>query len=361
MKKSRKYAAALLITSIIITGSAFSTLLTTASEYTSEEILLPAEKENVIISSDIVSNKMTEAQLALETFIKENDLSSLAIPETLPEKTMEALEKLCDERLYEISFYYYDIETGFTMSYNEDRVFKSASCIKMPYMCYILHLIDEGDMSLDDKIALTAADLRQGTSTIRDEGFAVGTEFTIKQLIEYLMIGSDNTAFAMFCRVQSVWKFASWANSNYGTKFNVAINREKVGQNSMTAKSTARMLRLIYEKAQDGEENYLWLIELLKQANKNTFVKYGIADTSYGIWDSDYRLDVEVAHKYGMDVHASNDAALVLYEDRPYILVILTDWIGYPSDNLWWTEGDMRTVSYYIFQLHKYIIKSGQS
>ena len=321
--------------------------------------------DDVVLSFEKLAKQLNEASQAeisktittfsLYEFIEKYNLDASIIPEQLPEKTLEALEALCDGTKYAISFYYYDLTTGFTMGYEADRTFRGASSIKMPYIAYVFELIDNGKASFDDTIALKSSDLRNGTSTIRDEKFPAGTKFTVRQLVEYLMKDSDNTAFAMLNRTYSLSSFISWANSKYGTNFYAARDKNGDPGNSMTAASAGRMLRLIYERAAAGNEDYIWLLDLMKQANKNTFVKYGLADTKDGIWYEKYRRNIEVSHKYGMDVYASNDAAIVHYEDRPYVLVILTDWIGYPSDGLWWTEGDMRTVSYYVFQLHKYL------
>ena len=299
----------------------------------------------------------TTAQINLMTIIEENRLDASNFPETLPEKTLEALEKLCDSRLYAISFYYYDVTTGYTISYEADRTFRGASSIKLPYISYVFDLIDNEKVNFDDKITLYSSDIRNGTSEIRDKKFPAGTQFTVKQLIEYLMVNSDNTAFAMLNRTYTIGSFVTWANGKYGTNFYGGRDRNGNSGNSMTAASAGRMLRLIYERAASGNENYKWLLEIMKTANKNTFVKSGLSDNIAITWSSKVTPDCEVSHKYGMDVYASNDVALVHYEDRPYILVILTDWVGTSSDGSYWSEGDMRTVSYYIYQLHKYMVK----
>lgn len=354
MKTIKIRLTALFLASII----AFTTFLTVGA------VTVDGDHSDRLYIEQIAQQlqSVTEAEMAetittftLYEFLEKYNLDASVIPEQLPEKTIEALEKLCDSRYYAISFYYYDLSTGFTMGYEADRTFRGASSIKMPYIAYVFDLIDNGKVSFDDTITLKSTDIRNGTSVIRDEKFPAGTKFTVRQLVQYLMEESDNTAFAMLGRTYTVWSFISWANSKYGTNFYAARDKNGTAVNSMTAESTGRMLRLVYEKAAAGNGNYIWLLDIMKKANKNTFVKYGLADNANGIWYEKDRRNIEVSHKYGMDVYASNDAAIVHYEDRPYVLVILTDWIGYASDNPWWAEGDMRTLSYYVFQLHKYI------
>lgn len=356
MKTIKIRLTALFLASVLAFSSLFTVGAVTVEVEDTEDGAFHLEKvaKQLQAAADAEIGK-TITTFTLYEFIEEYNLDASVIPEQLPEKTMEALEKLCDSRFYAISFYYYDLSTGFTMSYEADRIFRGASSIKMPFMAYVFDLIDNGKASFDDTITLNSSDIRNGTSTIRDEKFPAGTKFTVRQLVEYLIKDSDNTAFAMLSRTYNIWSFVSWANSKYGTNFYGARDKKGNAMNSMTAESAGRMLRLLYERAAAGNEDYIWLLDIMKEANKNTFVKYGLADNANGIWDEKDRRNIEVSHKYGMDVYASNDAAIVHYEDRPYVLVILTDWIGYTSDNPWWTEGDMRTLSYYVFQLHKYI------
>ena len=69
-----------------------------------------------------------------------------------------------------------------------------------------------------------------------------------------------------------------------------------------------------------------------------------------------YRVEClyEVAHKYGMDIKSSNDAAIVYYGERPYVLVILTDYL------LINTQSFMNRISSDVFKIHEYICDSSR-
>lgn len=55
-----------------------------------------------------------------------------------------------------------------------------------------------------------------------------------------------------------------------------------------------------------------------------------------------------------MDIKSSNDAAIVFYNDRPYVLVLLTDYL------LINTQGFMNRVSADVFAIHEYICDSSR-
>ena len=81
--------------------------------------------------------------------------------------------------------------------------------------------------------------------------------------------------------------------------------------------------------------------ELLKKANANKFVKGGLPTDESG------ECIYEVAHKYGEDIKSLNDAAIVYYGDRPYVLVILTDYTGVYSQSF------MNRISTDVYKIHQ--------
>ena len=185
-------------------------------------------------------------------------------------------------------------------------------------------------------------DKRGGTSEIpKEKNF--GDQLTLKEIIEYLIYHSDNTAYNMLLSyVRSYDSFTDWAEDRYGTTFYFK------GCNWLNAVGVAECWKEIYERYKAGDEDYLWYVSLLKVANENKFVKGGLPKDSNG------KALYEVAHKYGMDISASNDAAIVFYEDRPYLLIILTDYIGYN------TQYFMNRISEDVFALHEYICSADE-
>lgn len=263
--------------------------------------------------------------------------SGIKLPQSIDEKYISAIKEKLDGVPYACALYYVDLETGLSLTYNPDRMFAGASLIKAEYLMMIFEMIESGDASYEDMYTYTSALKRGGTTKIPSE-HEYGDQLSLKEIIEYIVWHSDNTGYAMLqTYVRSYWDIMAWAKQRYGTTFSYN------GCNWLNARGVAECWKEIYQRYKDGDENYQWYVSLLFDANENKFVRGGLPKDANG--DSIYK----VAHKYGMDINASNDAAIVFYEDRPYFLCILTDYIGIN------TQSFMNSVSAKVLELHEHI------
>ncbi len=261
---------------------------------------------------------------------------SIDMPEEIDEKYLTPIFNRLNSANYACSLYYCDLETGFAMSYNGERMFAGASLVKAEFIIPIFEMIQSGKTTYETLYTYKASNKRGGTSKI-PEDFNFGDKLTLKQIIEYTIIHSDNTGFNMLQEINSISSFMKWAKNKYGARF------EYTTCNWLNANGVAVCWKDIYERASNGDEDFQWLISLLLQANANRFVKGGLPKGDDG--ESLY----QVAHKYGMDINASNDAAIVFYKERPYLLIILTDYIGES------TQSFMNKLSADVFEMHEYI------
>lgn len=266
------------------------------------------------------------------------------LPENIPQELLEKLKEKLDGAPFACAVYYVDLETGFTISYNDARLFGAASLVKAPYLLYIYEMIENGEISLEDKhIYKKQYHYFGGTGKIKN--MPDGTEFTLGEIINHIVIESDNTAFKMLYNtagssggVLSLMDFHNKAVKEFSSPF-----LSGTYGTVLTAGGVGRMFREIYERSRESEL-FADFIELLKNANENVFIKKGLPVGEDG------ECLYEVAHKYGMDIKASNDAAIVFYEDRPYLLVVLTDYLLIDS-NVRFISG----VSSLIYEIHEYV------
>ena len=211
---------------------------------------------------------------------------------------------------------------------------------------YILDMVAAGELSLDDVHTYRKGyHYMGGTGQIRY--MEDGTQLTLRQIIEYIVYDSDNVAFKMlnngYDGVLSIPAFHDKAMRDYEAPYYSGTYG-----NVLTASGVGRMFTEIYARASRGDELYVWFVDMLKDANDNKFVKGGLPTDENG------ECLYEVAHKYGMDIKSSNDAAIVFYNDRPYVLVLLTDYL------LINTQGFMNRVSADVFAIHEYICDSSR-
>ena len=264
--------------------------------------------------------------------------SGIKLPDTVDSTLVNNIKQKLDNAPYACALYYVDLETGLSLTYNPDRMFAGASLVKAQYLMMVFEKIENGDISYDTKYTYTSANHKGGTTKIPDD-YKYGDQLTLKEIIEYVVWHSDNSGFNMLqVYVTSLLNLGPWAMNRYGTKFTY----EKC--NWLNARGVAECWKEIYQRYKAGDENYTWYVELLLDANENKFIRGGLPK------DAEGNAIYDVAHKYGMDINASNDAAIVFYEDRPYFLCILTDYIGIN------TQSFMNTVSAEVFKLHEDIV-----
>lgn len=222
-----------------------------------------------------------------------------------------------------ISVYYEDLSTGFRYTYNASDVMYSASVVKVMYMVSLLEDVskayaaaEEARENPDDplkfeneiydiennKWILTESAKKTGSGKLKD--MAEGTEFTYLELVQYAITESDNTAFYELRRVFEYDSFYALA-SKLGVK---SVSRSF---NNLSAEDAGKFLRHIYEFIESGDR----FGEILKEYMMSTKFNILIPSAVY---------PTKVAHKYGWDEEAYHDAGIV-YNEKPYILVIMTD------------------------------------
>jgi len=305
-----------------------------SAENSSEDI--PQKRFEIDDFRDITTANVNRILSSGSYKITDVPSSSLKLPDNIPTELTDNLENILDKSAYSCAMYYIDLETGFEISYNADRWFGGASTIKAPFMMALLDKIERGELSFDK--TLTYSYDRTGTVQISKD-YDLGAKLSIRLLIEYLIYYSDNVAFSLLLnQACSLSEFRSFCKKNYGGDI------YKSGINQLTASVVAKAFEDLYHKSKTGNEIYVWYVELLKQANENKFIRNGLPKNENG------ECIYEVAHKYGMDINASNDAAIVFCGERPYVLVVLTDYIGYN------TQSFINRVSAAVYDIHKYVI-----
>ena len=84
------------------------------------------------------------------------------------------------------------LTTGEEAAVNADRVFNSASVIKIPVLLLAFQLADQGKLSLTERITIQAADTRSGSGIFRFHD--AGLQPTLRDVLLQMIITSDNTA-----------------------------------------------------------------------------------------------------------------------------------------------------------------------
>lgn len=205
--------------------------------------------------------------------------------------------------------YSYFIQNLYTKEYianNEEDTFHPASIYKVPLALAILHKIEEGEVGYDQKLLVTENQIRYSFDPLakRDLPF----EVSVRELLEYLICYSDNTAMTTLeHRLGGVYDLQETYEVDLGIK---GITRLPGKTN---AKSVAALFRGIYEEKYLDSANNEFLLSLLKDIapGQNDRIPAGVPE------------DIEVAHKIGTLDRVYQDAGIVYGQRSDYIIVVL--------------------------------------
>lgn len=262
------------------------------------------------------------------------------------EETGEVLETLTEEVTAHLSFYYKDLTTGYTLSYNSDEIMYSASLVKAPYIYAILRSVadfeenkrlydSEGNVLYDEdgeplfvgqhpnldedgrilyregeeKYDLSrvwtfnkAEMMEDGSGYIRN--MEDGVELTYLELIDYALRYSDNIAFA---QLRAMFGYTEY----YRMSRELGISGYGNGFMKLSAEDCGRFLEEMVVFFAENETYGPLMKEAMLHSTHIVMIPFGVSPTP-------------AAHKYGWDLGAYHDMAVV-YDEHPYILVVMSD------------------------------------
>ncbi len=254
----------------------------------------------------------------IEDYIKKNTPTYQR--EIIPEETSETAldadtdtgenEPLYEEYTPEVSFYYMDIESGATMSYNGDKVLYSASLIKQPFVLWALKTVEEEEAKADFEKGSTfdvnriftyeEKNFREGSGIIKNSEY--GTEYTYLDLLKLTITKSDNVAFYELRKSYGTKGFFAFCEA-------LGVKSPQRSLYNLSAAECASFLRETFEYFESGSKYAELLREWMQGTNHRIMLPHA--------------LKSPVANKYGWDVDAYHDMGVVFHE-HPYVLVIMT-------------------------------------
>lgn len=200
-------------------------------------------------------------------------------------------------------FFYCDLDYNAYVAYGCDKLFKTASTAKLPYIKYLCTLADGGEIDLNERLLFEERHRDSGSGFIKS--LPSGQEFSVRTLMDYALRYSDNIAYTMLLER---FGFDGYFESvrALGVSYTTAAN----GYTSCTAST---MAALLFDVGRYGGAN----LSLMLDAGCNASYNYQI-----GAELSEYK----VLQKYGA-IKPGNVAyhdIAVVYAPHPYILLIYT-------------------------------------
>jgi beta-lactamase class A len=204
---------------------------------------------------------------------RENTSNSQTTPpsEIIRDELRDRIEKISHAAQGYVGVTATVLETGESVSYNSDRRFPMQSVYKFPIAMAVLAQVDRGTLKLDQKIRVKKSDIVKD-SLILDEK-SQGMEFSLAELLKYMVSESDNTACDVLLRLLGGAEVATQYLRGLGVHDIVVANTEKeLGQDSAvqyrnyaTPDATVVLLRTFHEGKGLSESSQALLRRWMKE------------------------------------------------------------------------------------------------
>ena len=209
-----------------------------------------------------------------------------------------------------------DLGTGWTFQVDPDKIFPSASMVKVPIMAACLEAEREGLLSLDDRVTLKRSDKTTGSGLLRRN--RSGSVFTVDRLVELMVAHSDNTAANMlidrlgFDYLNGAFREMGLETTNLARKMMDFGSRGRGIENYTTAREMADILERMYRRDCFCPEVSGMCLDYLKSQKVNDRIPRLLPK------------NVVVAHKTGLERQVCHDAGIVFTERGDFLISVFT-------------------------------------
>ena len=209
-----------------------------------------------------------------------------------------------------------DLKRGWLISINQDKLFPSASLVKIPIMAACFFAADEGKIKLDENLELKTEDKASGLGILKEA--PLGARFTIKKLIELMISESDNTATNMlidrlgFDYLNDCFKKLGLKDTNIYRAMLDFKSRKEGRENFITALDLANLLEGIYNKRLINRTYSGMCLEFLKKQRIRDRIPARLPP------------DIVTAHKTGLERGICHDVGIIFAPKGSFLICVLT-------------------------------------
>ena len=256
--------------------------------------------DNIIYNNGKLDDRVGAAEELVNCINRPIDLNKL--PDSINSIVDEIAEYYNSSNDY-FAFKYKDIYTGFSISHNEKQVIYAASAIKAPKDIYLYEMASLGKVNLKDELVYSKEYYNTGTGMIKISPF--GSSYTIKDLIMYSTVYSDNAAHNMLM-------------DKYGRNNMLSFWKEKGTEVIFTENNNWGMI--------NANDASIYMEELYRFFKEDKVYGKELMDNfidSKGKFIRNKDGDI-VASKGGWSGSAIHDVGIV-FDENPYIVVGLSN------------------------------------
>lgn len=211
------------------------------------------------------------------------------------------------EWLDSTSLYFEYINTGANISINPDVRILPASLIKVPLAMAVMKKIERGDWELYNELIMMKEDRDTEWGDVYKH--PIGTPITVQNLIEEMLLHSDNTAYRILYRNLSLDEVKDVFSA-------LGLDDFFDQEWKVTAKEYTRLIRSLYTANYLTPEHSQFLLDVLSRTDYDDYLWQGILDEAWfahKIWENESKTVIL-------------DAGLVYIRNRVYLISMAMDY-----------------------------------
>lgn len=230
-----------------------------------------------------------------------------------------ALQKYVDSHQEKIGIYFEYLPTGTSININAKDEFYRASLVKLPVVMRAVKYIEKGDLSYDDVLTVQHAQLNSEYGNLWKKG--PGTKITIRDLIQEILVNSDNTAFNVLyekVNVELRKDLPSGDMSADDVYDYLDVPRQADGNTPMISpKNFSSIVKSLYFSSYLSFNNSQQILHILTSPRTEDWIRSAIP------------TDIQVADKIGVytaepsEHHVYADCGIIYYPERAYSLCVM--------------------------------------
>jgi beta-lactamase class A len=212
-----------------------------------------------------------------------------------------------------ISIYFRDMDNGAWFGINEKEKFSPASLLKVPNMIALFRESEINSDILKKELPYTSKLIVEEPYYPAEKKIEIGKSYTVDDLINYMIVYSDNDAMRLLRNNFDVKLF----NQIY-SDLGMNIPDDNNPDDFMTVKAYASFFRILYNASYLNEPLSEKSLSMLSQVKFDMGIVGGVPKNTI------------VAHKFGeriiegSNIKQLHDCGIVYYPNDPYLLCIMT-------------------------------------
>ena len=210
--------------------------------------------------------------------------------------------------------FFVDMDTGNYLNLNGDKVYATASIIKLPILIAFFQDVDAGKIKLNETLVMTRDVVVGGSGEMQDR--PIGSKFSALETATKMITISDNTATNMIIKrmggIQVLnQRFRSWGLQKTAIRNWLPDLR---GTNTTTARELIKVLALLDQQKLLSHRSQSQALSILRQVRNRSLLPAGL------------RQGATIAHKTGDIGFLLGDAGIIqMPNGKRYLAAVLVE------------------------------------